>query len=362
MTPMAGVLPSSDVNDQRQQATMKPSDSGAVFMVASGSYRNGLPEPTTFVSSQAESLREAGWDVFLSVVDDRTSLQGIRRNIQRMRTELARSRAFVVHAQYGSVTAAVARSIRGSLPMVLSFCGDDLLGTPNPGIGWRVREKCARWIGLWAAREASAIIVKSNNLLQSLPADLRVRATILPNGVDTSWFKPIDKHECRSILRWRNDGNYVLFNASCNEDQYRKNPSLAHEAVRLLASSFPGATLEPISKANPEEVRLKMNAADCLLVTSLQEGSPNIVKEAMACNLPVVSVPCGDVEERLVNTVPGRVCPYEAQALAESIAEVFRAARRSNGRSQLLLQGLTTARVAERLALIYRSVLKREQC
>jgi glycosyltransferase involved in cell wall biosynthesis len=113
------------------------------------------------------------------------------------------------------------------------------------------------------------------------------------------------------------------------------------------------------SDASSEQVRLLLNAADCLLVTSLHEGSPNIVKEAMACNLPVVCVPCGDVAERLEKTYPGGILPYDAAALAGAIYEVLKTGRRSNGREQIVLQGLTLSKIAERLVQIYRRVQQR---
>ena len=96
-----------------------------------------------------------------------------------------------------------------------------------------------------------------------------------------------------------------------------------------------------------------MNAADCLLITSLQEGSPNIVKEAMACNLPVVSVPCGDVSERLRSTSPGGIRPYDAVALGGCVRDVISAGGRSNGREQLIAQGLSNSAIAKTLAKIY---------
>ena len=78
----------------------------------------------------------------------------------------------------------------------------------------------------------------------------------------------------------------------------------------------------------------------------------------MACNLPVVSVPYGDVAERLKGTYQGEACPYDASALAEAIKEVLSVGCRSNGRAQLILQGLSAATVAARLTTIYSSVLK----
>jgi glycosyltransferase involved in cell wall biosynthesis len=179
---------------------------------------------------------------------------------------------------------------------------------------------------------------------------------VLPNGVDLSWFRPLDKCEARFRLGWPREAPVILFNSSTSGNQSVKNISLARASVDLLSRSFPHATLQLMSGAGQDEVLWMLNAADCLLVTSLHEGSPNIVKEAMACNLPVVSVPCGDVAERLKDTYPGKTCPYDHSALAQAMAEVLIAGGRSNGRAQLILQGLSAAAVAARLTKIYFSV------
>lgn len=332
----------------------------SVFMVTNANVKDGLPEISSLVEHQAESLRKIGWAVAVGVIDDRTSLSGIYRNAKKLKMELAHVRPRLVHAQYGSVTAAVVRIIKGTLPLVVSFCGDDLLGTPNPGPMWRARERLARGIGVFGARAAAAIIVKSNNLLQALPTSLQSRAIVLPNGVDTNFFQPMDRDECRATLGWHSQLKVVLFNGSQHDNQKCKNPDLARAAVDLVAKTVPQMSFHVLSRAHREDVRLCMNAADCLLVTSLHEGSPNIVKEAMACNLPIVSVPCGDVPERLKMTWPGGIRPYIPVALAEEIREVFKIGARSNGRKQLMAQGLASDRIAQRLSEIYRAVERRE--
>lgn len=328
----------------------------SVFMVTNANVKDGVPEISSLVEHQAESLRKIGWAVHVGIIDDRTSLRGISRNASELKTELARVRPLLVHAQYGSVTAAVARMIQGSLPLIVSFCGDDLLGTPNPGLMWRVRERLARGIGLFSAGAAAAIIVKSRNLLQALPIGLQSRAIVLPNGVDTQFFQPMDQEACRAQLGWSPQSKVVLFNASQQDNQTCKNADLARAAVDIVAATVPQVSLHRLSKARREDVRLCMNASDCLLVTSLHEGSPNIVKEAMACNLPIVSVPCGDVPERLRMTWPGGICAYIPGALAEGIHEVFKIGSRSNGRKQILAQGLAAESVADRLSEVYRTV------
>ena len=328
----------------------------SVFMIINGDKKDGLPFYPTFVRTQAKSVEDCGWDVSMGVIDDRTSVQGILRNVRIHKQNIAQGSPGLVHAQYGSVTAAVGCFIKGRLPLVISFCGDDLLGTPSSGLAWRVREKISRFIGLWAAERASAIIVKSTNLLNALPYKLRNKTTILPNGVDMDFFRPMDKSEARQKLGWSQSLKIVLFNPSKNEDAYRKNPALAHNAIHFLSRDVPHVLIKMLDNSSIEEVRLMMNAADCLLVTSLQEGSPNIVKEAMSCNLPVVSVPCGDVEERLDAVSPGSICSYDARVLADAIKDVFSFEHRSNGRERLIGQRLDLSDVAERLIQIYQHV------
>ncbi len=330
---------------------------GKVFMISAGEFIHGVPHTWTFVETQTRSLTDLGWAVTLSVVDNRTSICGIARNVRRLRSEVARSRAEVVHAQYGSVTAAVAHAARGALPLVISFCGDDLLGTPEPGVLWHLRSRASRSIGLMAACRAQSLVVKSRNLLVALPAPLRRRAEIIPNGVDEKVFAPLRRTDARFKLGWSESQPIVLFNVGTNVHNLvvraRKNLPLAQATMVELRQSHPLARLETLSSIPQADVALKMSAADCLLVTSIHEGSPNIVKEAMACNLPIVTVPCGDVEERLARVQPGSVAPYDAAQLANSIRQVLEQGGRSNGRDELVRQGLTARAVAVQLGRFY---------
>jgi glycosyltransferase involved in cell wall biosynthesis len=326
---------------------------GKVFMISPGKLSQGVSQTWSFVETQARSLADLGWAVTLSVVDDRTSIHGIARNVRRLRAEVARSGAEVVHAQYGTITAAVANAARGALPLVISFCGSDLLGTSERGLVWRMRTHASRSIGLVAAWRAQSLVVKSHNLLSALPGPLRSRAEVIPNGVDEKLFAPLNRADARSKLGWSESQLVVLFNAGGPAHGGVKNLPLAQATMTVLRQSHPLARLEGLSSIPQAEVALKMNAADCMLVTSLHEGSPNIVKEAMACNLPVVSVPCGDVEERLARVQPGCVAPYDATRLANSIRQVLEWGGRSNGRDELVRQGLTACAVAARLGRFY---------
>src|SRR5699024_6578705 len=92
----------------------------SVFMVANGDLKNGLPVISPFVQSQAASIRAKGWKVHLGVVDDRTSIKGIVKNILRLRQEITETATGLVHVQYGSVTALVSYFSKSKLPLVIS--------------------------------------------------------------------------------------------------------------------------------------------------------------------------------------------------------------------------------------------------
>lgn len=322
-------------------------------MVTSGSPAKGEIGISPFVRSQANAMRQAGWDVAFGLIHDRTSLRGVMQSIVRLRREIARNQPGVVHAQYGSMVSHIAKLAAGRFPLVVSFGGADLLGAKNTGLRWFVRDLIGLHLGLSAANRAAAVIVKSPNLLKALPKRLRSKTVVLPNGVDTNTFRLMDKAESRRKLGWPADSFIILFNASKTDNRRVKDPALADAAVEVARRVHANVVLQTMCDVRHEQVPLLMNAADCLLLTSLSEGSPNVVKEAMACNLPVVTVPCGDAPLRLVNTYPSHVVPPHSLFLGEAIVNLADNRRRSNGREELERQGLTNVSVAAALGRIY---------
>jgi len=118
--------------------------------------------------------------------------------------------------------------------------------------------------------------------------------------------------------------------------------------------------LEKIMGVPHEMMPIYLNAADVLLVTSLHEGSPNIVKEAMACNLPVVTVKCGDVSERLENVYPSRVVTsYAPRLIADAIMDVLQSKSKSNGREELKKQKLEIESFGKALVNVYHIAVNR---
>jgi hypothetical protein len=172
---------------------------------------------------------------------------------------------------------------------------------------------------------------------------------VLPNGVDTDVFRPQDRAQARRELGWNVDGRVALFAA--DPAVARKRYWLAEAAVRRARTELPDLRLEVAQGVTPDRVPLLMNAADCLLHTSSIEGSPNAVKEALMCNLPVIATPAGDIRELLDGVSPSSVCEPSEAALSAALVECLRNPRRSNGRD--LAARLDAAVIAGSLLSLY---------
>ncbi len=307
----------------------------------------------SFVYSQAQSLRTVGVDV------DALAIRGYASNWHYASAagDMLRRNIFgrydVIHAHYGHSAVIARLDVRR--PLVVSYCGDDLLGTPAPGHPTRMTRQSRALATAFAqvARVAAATITKSRQMELRLPRSARRRNHVIPNGVDLDAFAPIDRAVARSRLGWDPDQRVALFVG--NPGIERKNHALAEAACELAARQCSGLRLQVAKGVPPDEIPVWMSAADALLHPSWSEGSPNAVKEAMACELPIVATPVGDVPERL-SGIPGcYVVPPDRRAFADALLEAMthkpcRAARTA-------VAELSIERVAEQVKGVYKSVL-----
>jgi glycosyltransferase involved in cell wall biosynthesis len=164
----------------------------------------------------------------------------------------------------------------------------------------------------------------------TLPARVRARNSVVPNGVDTTLFVPIARQEARSRLGWDAEERVVLFAA--DPAVVRKRYGLARAACEHAAESIGNTRLHVATGIAPSEMPVLMSAADALLLTSSIEGSPNVVKEALMCDLPVVTTDVGDVRELLEAVRPSWICAADPVELGESLVACLRSPSRSNGR------------------------------
>ncbi len=306
-----------------------------------------------FAKKQVEAMREAGVTAETFCLASRTDLRSLCRESARLRSQINSFLPDLIHAQYGTMTAFFA-SLIATVPLVITFRGSDL--NPAPSDPW-VRSVVRRCLSQYVARKAARIICVSEGLARRLWW-ARDRAVVLPSGVDTNLFVPRSRSDARHELGWPEQDRVVLFNAGLSPAVKRLD--LAQAAVNEAVKAWGPIRFVTLDGRVPQStVATVLNGADCLLLTSDWEGSPTIVQEALACNLPIVSVDVGDVRERLAGVVPSRIVERTPQALGKGLAEMLSRPVRSNGRAR-------TATVAQDYIVgktvdLYRAVLGLER-
>jgi glycosyltransferase involved in cell wall biosynthesis len=324
-----------------------------VLVVTSGWPNEDSDTYCVFIKRQVQSLIDRGLrcDV-LFIRGYRSSLAYPLAAARLAVWSLARRRKYkLVHAHSGE--AALAAGFYRRAPLLVSYLGDDVLGTPDENGRIQRGSKVKRAIMRWHSRVAKRTITKSREMETALPAIVRRRNTVLPNGVDTHVFRPEDRAQARRELGWNLDSRVALF--AGDPAVARKRYWLAEAAVSLARAELPDLRLEVARGVTPERMPLLMNAADCLLHTSSIEGSPNVVKEALMCNLPVIATPAGDIEELLDQVVPSCICPPSETALSQALVGCLREPRRSNGRD--VSRRLDAGVVADSLLRLYRELV-----
>jgi teichuronic acid biosynthesis glycosyltransferase TuaC len=311
---------------------------------------DGQGSSMIFTRRQAKSLIAEGVDVECFYLRSRTSPATLLAEFLRFRSVRARLKPAVVHAHFGTITALFAAFGCGLGPLMITFRGTDLNPAPSGG----ARAAAGRVVSQFAALRASSIVCVSRQLRSRLWWR-KHRVIVIPSGVDSAQFRPLDRAEARRRLGWPLQDRVVLFNSG--HDARNKRLDLAEAAFALARLTLPDLRLEILrGDTDPESIPLRMNASDCLLVASDSEGSPTVVQEALACGLPIVSVPVGDIEERLRQVSHTRIVPRDAACLAQAIVELTQAPLRTNGRSKI--NEISLEFIAGQLKNLYETVAR----
>jgi teichuronic acid biosynthesis glycosyltransferase TuaC len=278
--------------------------------------------PTPWATQRIAALRAAGADVEVLSVECVQDRKGFLQLWRALGARLDRDpRPDVVAPLYGSILGLIC-ALQRKVPCAVSFAGSDLNGTRGSD-GWltpgSLPSIAASQI---AAAIASGVSVRTSAMRGSILWDpARRRTRVIGSGVDMCRFSPMPRDEARRRRGLPSDGARVAFVAIDAEKRPWKRLDLARAAVALL----PGVTLDVVDRLPLDEMRAAYAASDALVLTSWQEGSPNCVKEALACGVPVVSVDVGDVRdvvEGMTNCAVVGPQPTEiARALSAAITD-----------------------------------------
>ena len=301
-----------------------------ILFVGSANKRGENVSP--IVQSQAESLIKEGINVVTYPVVG-NGFVGYLKNIIPLSRFIRKEKPDVVHAHY-SLCGYIAR-LATKRPIVVSIMGSFPTNSRK------------RKIVKWCIRHAwNTTIVKSKRTEEQLAEK---GLYVIPNGVNLELFGTLDKDEVRKRCDFEQGKQYVIF--ASNPQRTEKRYDLAQKAVELLENDK--VELVPVYNQPHYILAEYITAADALILPSIQEGSPNVVKEAMACNCPVVATNVGDVKW-LLDGVKGS---YVAKTFeAEEISDLLKKAltfEKSTGKERLTQIGLDSKIVANKLIQIY---------
>ncbi len=253
-----------------------------------------------FITDQVEALREAGVNCEYFTVEGK-GIKGYLLNLLPLWRKISDWKPDIVHAHYG--LSGLLANLQRKIPVVTTYHGSDINNA-----------KVRRFSKIAIRLSAWNIFVSQKNIQLS---GVGKRFSLIPCGVDTNVFKPMDKAVCRQKFGFDPDEKLILFAGAF--DNKVKNPELAMEAV----AKIPDARLLELKGYDRLQVAELMNAVDVCLMTSQTEGSPQFVKEALACNRPVVSVNVGDVEELLQGVEHCRIVERNANIIAKELIELL---------------------------------------
>ena len=307
------------------------------------------PTRGVFVARQMRAVNAILQRPVEIVVVGKTGAGGLLRSRRAVADAIRRFAPDVVHVYYGLSGAALPLSL--TQPVVLTLCGSDVFRWRI----WRDMKGLLEYvISMATARRARAVVVQSGAIRDALPAGrLRRRTEIMETGTDVGLFRPEDRSACRRKLGWDTDRHVVLFGAA--PERAVKRYDLAVEACKTLADQFAlDVTLRTIRGVLPASVPTYLNAADCLLITSDWEAGPIVFTEALACGVPVVTVPVGYATEARWPPDYVRVTAPTPHTLAAMLADVLRTAPAHERPKDLALP--TEADYAARLVALYERI------
>lgn len=322
-----------------------------VLFVSSGQSPDRI---SPVVRAQGRSVQRSGVSLVFFPIGGRGVFSYLRA-VPRLRRELAGKNHDLVHAHYGLCGIVAMMAARGQ-KLVVSFMGDDLLGSRLQDGRIRPASRIMSALNAFiSARFYDHTIVKSERMLHRRLNSGSV--SVIPNGVDTDLFRPVGRAEALKVTGWDPGNRHIIFVSDPSRSE--KNYPLAKMAMDYLARR--DFELHAVNGIDQGLMPYIYGSADALLLTSFHEGSANAVKEAMACNCPVISTDTGDASLVTGDTPGCFIVPWDhiAISLAVERAVDFRVTKgETSGRERIISMGLDSVSVADRIIRIYNRVLE----
>ena len=259
-------------------------------------YKNNFADhQLPFVTEQGEAIAQ---ELRKSPIDDRCIddrcveyflIKGnYLKAVKALKAKIREFKPDIVHAHYG--LSAITAELQGLVPVVTTFHNGET----------------HRW---WVNMLSSLFSFRAKHVIyvaQHIYDKVYFKAknySIIPCGVPMDQCVVMDKEEARKKLGWGAKKKYVMLGGAF--DNLRKNYPLLQQAVECLKNEGMN-DIECIEMRGltREQCVLRMNACDVFALPTKNEGSPQALKEAMACNCPIVATDVADIKH-LLGGLPG---------------------------------------------------------
>ena len=326
-----------------------------------------------FIEEQIVALQQVGVEIIRYGVTGK-GITGYLSELPALRRFIRAERPDLIHAHYG--LCGLLANLQRRVPVVTTYHGSDI-NLPSVLCLSKIAIRLSAY-NIFVSKRTVNLALSPNSLIASR---LKKRSTLLPCGVNipqpwgelqTQWVGQLTLNQwVQGVLS--KDAKNILFAGAF--DNKVKDPELAKAAIALYNSAIGNGqwvmgingqspianrpiNLIELKGYNRDQVNALMYNCDALLLTSKTEGSPQVIKEALACGCPIVSVDVGDVAERTSGVEGCYVVPSrEPKDIAQAILQAIAYEGRTNGREKIIEMGLSNDQVAEHLIEIYKQVL-----
>lgn len=297
------------------------------LLIVARKKKNGF---APFVTEQVDALQRKGIECRYFPMEGK-GIRGYLRQLPALKKCIQTFGPDIIHAHYG--LCGLFANLQRRVPVVTTYHGSD------------INDKSVLRFSRLSIRLSAFNIFVSRQCVDI--ARPKKNFDVIPCGINLDEYPLVEKSDARKLLGLKDNRKYVLFSGSF--DNRVKNAPLAKEAV----SRLPGVELLEFKGYSRHQVPVLFQAVDVLLITSHTEGSPQVVKEALACNCPIVSVDVGDVRERTQGVNGCWIVSYSSNDIAEALKKALGLSVRTNGREAIERNHLANDTVANRINKVY---------
>jgi len=310
-----------------------------------------------FVKEQVDALRAESIEIDVLFINARRNKLSYISGIIQFIRKCNRSKYHLIHAQH-TFCAAIAL-LQRKIPVILTFHEGEASATLTMKLREIIRKPYKFLVCSFNLKKLIIKLVDEVIFVVRYHKDLfgTNKGVVIPCGIDLSLFRPIQTKLTRSKLGLSNDRKIVLFPSS--PKVIGKRFDIAKEAIQIVRNRGVDVELISLNNIPHKEVPLYMNASDITLFTSDYEASPMVIKEAMACNVPIVSADVGDTKEIIGNTKGCFICERDPQDVAREIRVALDYGRRTEGRERIIELGLELQQISRKIINMYKETLRR---